>query len=217
MKKATLDQFYAENENLVHFTSKKALKRLSACGLGERVEYEEIFGELREVFIKSFNQFDPERSKFSTYFVMACHNHVTNKIEKMYRIEIRLDSLDELDGDRESGSTMDDMFNHNPMLEAEVALASELNLMRQRLSPFARILFDYSVNPPEFILQEFHAQRAQCTLATSLGLKTSHATEISLQFIANCLKNTSENPETVKCIKKAVDEVKTAVLRVTSA
>lgn len=213
MNKLPLNQFYEENENLIHFTSQKALKRFSACGLGERVEYDEIFSELREVFIKSYNQHNPEHStKFSTYYVTACHNHVTNRIEKMYRIEIKLDSLDVTVGDEESTTTfLDTLMNEDPMLEAQAILESELRHVRERLTPFAQVLLDYSVDTPDFIVQEFHAQRAQCALASSLGLKTSHSTEINLLFVATCLKSTTDNPEIVKCIKRAVDEVRHAI------
>lgn len=219
MDKQPISQFYTENESLIHFASQKALKRFAAAGLGDRIEYEEIFGNLTEVFLKSYQQFDPERSKFSTYFVTACHNFITDRMSKMFRVEMKTDSANAMaemrseDGD----DNMDELFDTDPMLEDEVALLSEVNYMRQNLSPFARILFDYSVNPPQFIIDEFRAQRAQCSLASSIGLKTNHSTEIDLHFIANCLKGTAQNPETVKHLKRAVDEVKHAVLQAVSA
>lgn len=218
MTKLPLNEFYKENENLIHFSSQKALRRFSAAGLGERVEYDEIFGELREVFVKSYNQFDPKQSKFSTYYVAATYNHITNRIEKMYRMDIKLDSFDvQVGEDDESVSLMDVVCNYDPMLEESVALESEIKHLRENLSLFAQTLLDYSINPPQFMVDEFHAQRAQCTWATSNGLKTSHSTEINLQFVANCLKMTTDNPETLKCIKRAVDEVKHAVQRAVSA
>lgn len=219
MDKQPISQFHKENESLIHFASQKALKRFSAAGLGDRIEYEEIFGNLTEIFLKSYQQYDPERSKFSTYFVTACHNFVTDRLEKMFRLEIKMEStsaMAEMRSDDGEGS-QDELFDEDPMLEDEVALESEMKFMRQNLSPFGQILFDYSINPPQFILDEFHAQRAQCALATSLGFKTSHSTEINLQFIANCLKDTASNPETVKHIKKAVEEVKHAVLQAVRA
>lgn len=211
-----LNKFYLENEKLVHFASMKALKRLSACGLGSKVEYEEIFGELNEVFLKSYRQYDPNRPgcpKFSTYFVAACHNHVTNKIEKMYRLEIKMDSIyQEIGGEESAVSLLETMESTDDSFEEDVEFQSELDFMRESLSPLAQKLLEYSVNPPQFILNEFHAQRAQCTLASSIGLKTSHAKEITLQFVANCLRDTTESPASIRYIAKAVEEVKQAVL-----
>lgn len=212
-----LNKFFQENENLIHFATQKALGRLLRSGLGDRVEYEEIYGELTEVFVRSFNQYDPERSKFSTYFVMASTNHITSKIEKMYRLEIKLDSIDATVGDEDSSALVDLMASSDTSFEDELELQSELKFMRESLSPLAVRLLDYSINPPEFIVNEFKAQRAQVALASSLGLKTSHSTEITIQFVANCLRDTTDSPETLKFIKSAVDEVKGAVLNLQRA
>ncbi len=224
MDKQPIAKFFEENESLIHFASQKALKRFSAAGMGDRVDYEEIHGNLTEIFVKSYQQFDPSRSKFSTYFVTACHNFVTDSLDKLFRLEVKIDSSSALEervamslSDSSDNIIFDEIFDEDPMFEEEVELASQVNYMREHLSPFARILFDYSINPPQFILNEFYAQRAQCALATSMGFKTFHSTEINLQFIANCLRRTTKNPETIKHIKKAVDEVKQAVLHAVSA
>lgn len=220
MDKQSIDQFHLENEKLIHFASRKALKRFAAAGLEDRIEYEEIFGNLTEIFLKSYKQFDPERSKFSTYFVSACHNFVTNQLEKMFRLEVKTDAIsafgnDSADGEKEI--QFDEALGEDPMFEDQIALESEINHMFQNLSPFAQILFKCSINPPQFVLDAFYAQRAQSALASSLGLHAWHSREIDLQFVANILGNTATNPETVKHLKKAVIEVKQAVMRTVSA
>lgn len=219
MEKLPLEQHFKENENLIHFASQKALQRFSAAGLGDRVEYEEIFCQLREVFLKTYSKFDPEKAKFSTYFVNSSTNYITNEIQRMYRQDANYVNATDFfaNSDIDDESSLDNAFGgEEAYLEEQVALESEVSLMRSGLSPLAQLLFDYSVNPLDFIIQEFHAQRAQCAFATSIGLKTSHPTEIDLRFVANCLKKTASTPAAVRFINNAVDEVKTAVLRAVS-
>lgn len=212
MDKLPLEQFFQENEKLIHFASQKASRRFAAAGLADHFDYDEIHGQLREVFIKSYHGFDPERAKFSTYFVTAATNAVTNEIERLYRYEMKtISGSQSHTGEDSEGEWFDSFADESSSTEEEVELQSEINHLRDSLSPMARTLLDYSMSPPDFVKQEFYAQRAQCAFASANGLKTSHAVEIDIKFVANCLKMTVDTPEAQRFIVNAVNEVKTAV------
>lgn len=215
MEKPSLEKFFIENESLIHFASQKALRRFAAAGLGDDVNYDDVYGQLREVFVKSYRTYDHEKAKFSTYFVTAATNAITNEISRLYR-QVKCISASQSytgDGDEDSPSLFDVIGGVESGVEDQLALESELQHLQETLSPLAKLLLSYSINPPDFIKQEFFAQRAQCTFATSIGFKTSHASEIDIRFIANCLRATVEDPKSHRFIDSAVNEVKEAVMQ----
>lgn len=214
MNKMPLEQFYAENDKLIHFAALKALKRFKGAGLGDHIEYEEVHGRLTEVFVKSYHGYDPEKATFSTYFVRAATNTITNMIESMYRLEIHTDSatgLGAYDTDDGERDRQDELFHFDAMIEEHVELEDTIDNLRQELSPFASLLLEYSINPPDFIYQEFLSQREQSKYASSIGIKTHHSMSLNLRFIANCLRGTVDTPSEMNFIKSAVLEVERAV------
>lgn len=191
-----------------------------ACGLGDRFSYDEVFGELKIIFIKSYSMFDPEKAtKFSTYFVHACQNYVTNRIEKALNREPKIDSVEDLITQFDDGTTADlfETFGEDPMVTESIALESELSFLRKRMSPLAQKLLDFSLNPPEFIKQEYFAQRARYSFASCLGMRSTCRSEIDLRFVANCLKATVNTAKAKTFIDKAVIEVEQTVMQAISA
>lgn len=219
MNKMPLDRFYAENDKLIHFATLKAIKRFKSAGLENHVEYEEIHARLTEVFIKSYRGFDPEKAYFSTYFVRAATNAITSVIEDMYRLDIKVDQASALgtyDNGESESDFEDDVFKHDPMIEQEVELQDAIKHVSRNLSPLAQTILNFTLNPPEFIQNEFLAQRAQCEFARSVGQRTFHGVNLDIRFVANCLKSTVDSPSELKSISNAVDEVKNAIEHVVS-
>ncbi|WP_151708881.1 hypothetical protein [Acinetobacter brisouii] len=213
---ANLDSFYRENEKLIHHASRKALARFAKAGLSGHVEYDDIFGTLTEVFIRCYGLVNLNKAKFSTYFMTASFNRVTNMINYMFNhVEIRTDSVYEISqsSDDESFEPFEVFFSYTPDFEQTLELDDELRAIREKLSPFAKILLDYTLNPPEFIEREYMAQRANVQFASDLGYKraTSHSRNLNLQFVANCLRSTTSNPQELSFIRKAVDELRHAI------
>lgn len=123
MDKLPLEQFFQENEKLIHFASQKASRRFAAAGLADHFDYDEIHGQLREVFIKSYHGFDPERAKFSTYFVTAATNAVTNEIERLYRYEMKtISGSQSHTGEDSEGEWFDSFADESSSAEEEVEL-----------------------------------------------------------------------------------------------
>jgi len=219
MNKMPLDQFYAENDKLIHFATLKAMKRFKSAGLENHVEYEEIYARLTEIFVKSYHGFDPEKAHFSTYFVRAATNAITSLIEDMYRLDIRVDQASALgayNNDEGESSFEDDIFKCNPMIEQEVELQDAVRHVSKNLSPLAQTILSFTLSPPKFIQDEFLAQRAQCEFARLVGQRTFHEVNLDIRFVANCLKNTVDSSSELKSISNAVDEVKNAIKHVVS-
>lgn len=220
MEKQPLEQFFQENERLIHFATVKASRRFHAAGLADHFDYDEMHCQLSEVFIKSYYSFNPERAKFSTYFVTASVNEITSEIERIFRYDIKnISGSQSHPNDEEGGGELFDVLGDESShsAEDELEMEDEINHIRKNLSPLACTLLDYSINPPDFIKQEFYAQRAQTAFASSIGLKTSNSVDIDIRFVANCLKATVDNPKAERFIVNAVNEVKSAVMRSTKA
>lgn len=84
MDRNNLGRFYADNVGLIHTVARKGFGRLS--GIGASVDYDDLFQELSEVFIKAYDGFDEDGSKFSTYFTVAA-GHKINQIAEGYELD----------------------------------------------------------------------------------------------------------------------------------
>lgn len=84
MDRKDLGRFYADNVGLIHVVARKGYGRLQ--GIGASVDYDDLFQDLSETFIKSFDGFDDDAGKFSTYFITAARNKV-NQIAEGYELD----------------------------------------------------------------------------------------------------------------------------------
>lgn len=84
MDRSKLDRFYADNVGLIHTVARKGYGRL--MGIGAAVDYDDLFQDLSEVFIKAFDGFSEENGKFSTYFTVAATNKL-NQIAEGFELD----------------------------------------------------------------------------------------------------------------------------------
>lgn len=84
MDRQNLGRFYADNVGLIHTVARKGFGRLQ--GIGASVDYDDLFQELSEVFIKAYDGFDEDNSKFSTYFTVAA-GHKINQLAEGFELD----------------------------------------------------------------------------------------------------------------------------------
>ncbi|SSS49763.1 Uncharacterised protein [Acinetobacter baumannii] len=88
----------------------------------------------------------------------------------------------------------------------------------QQLSPFAKILLKFTLNPTDFIERELLAQEAKYQLSLNTPEKNEsrgpRRRKLNLSFVANCIMKTAETNKEKRFIRDAVKEVEEAVTRV---
>lgn len=77
----SVDTFYADNVGLVQSLANKYYGRMTA--LGATMTFDDVMQELSLVFVKSYELFDADKCKFSTYFTRAAQNRINHIAEKL--------------------------------------------------------------------------------------------------------------------------------------
>jgi RNA polymerase sigma factor (sigma-70 family) len=165
MDRANLGRFYADNIGLIRMVAAKCVGRLRAIGTG--MEFEDVVSELTIVFVKSYDLFDHEQGKFSTYFMRSAYNHVNKLAERHERsIEFMSRSVEEM------SSWSDDEMDVSEMIPCVQPTQEDVLAHRQsvvdalsELSPLATTVISMTVNPPQFIENEFEAANAHIDYA----------------------------------------------------
>lgn len=190
MERCNLDKFYAENTGLIHDVARKGYGRLQAIGASEG--YEDLVQELSITFIKAYEQFEPERGEFSTYFVRSAYNRM-NKIAaefELERCEAGVRSFEEIDAltDCEDASFLD-VIASNVLTPEQVAInRSMLERLDKILSPLAREIALWIVVPPEFVGSELNAHQAHVDYARSKGHERRNKTHLGMSFICDMME-----------------------------
>lgn len=211
------EQLFQDHHRLLHHIARKSIGRL--IQVGYQIEYEEVYAILCEVFLKVLTHWRSEDSKLSTYLTVACNNHITAMIRDKIRrgsmiLESDLSQFND-EGEEFENNLFVDNGSHHILKDYEVIQA--LLVEAENMSPFAKILLEYTLNPPEFIEREFLAQEAKHEFSATVESEkraTRRVKSLNLNFVAKCLEKTATNPEAKKFIQRAIKEVQTAALRV---
>lgn len=201
---------------LVHHLARQNISRFK--NVGYDMDLEELTAVFFEVFMLAAQKWDEEQGKFTTYLTWACTNKVTAMLKKHFRhkgeanrvtYEHEMATASDED-DRESGL---EIFGESDTafgaMEIKQALAEEM----KHISPFARLLIEYTLCPPEFIERELAAQEAKHELSLDMQGESYRRKSLNIGFVANCLLKTASSPSAKRFIRNAVNEAKSAVLR----
>lgn len=193
MDRKDLDRFYADNVRLIHTVARKGYGRLQQ--IGASTDYDDLFQELTEVFIKSFDLFDESCGyQFSSYFVRAAYNKINRIAEgfEVERIDLGIRSIEELSDNTEDGLDLEERIAGNAPTPDEIYEANETaNALFSQLSPVAAMVVGMAIDPPCFIETEFEAAVAHAEYARSQGVERRARGSINTSFICNVLEKTT--------------------------
>ena len=223
MDKEQLSQFYKENKNLVHFAVTKEIGRFSWMygNSNANVCHEELFAQLSEVFLKACKSWNPEESKFSTYFMTSAHNHVSYMLTRAsknvpftdYTMDIAIRKAPE-----DAIYMTEDIFEdqENDQL-AQFELAISLKAAVSNASPMAQRVLGYIINPPDWIKAEADAKHCKSMMSVEGKNAANRTPEINLRFVCGLmLKSYEGNVEAKSFIRQAQREVSDLIRKVAS-
>jgi RNA polymerase sigma factor (sigma-70 family) len=189
----TAEQYYLENQGLIHTVCKKVSGRVKSAHIP--MEYEDIFQELSIIFLKALAKFDVDRGgKFSTYFIRSAYNRLNKIIEKEAGLQIGLGliSIDQPMG--ESDDEMDgfDIASNDLCPESRAICDNYFNTQYKRLSKNAKNVIEWFINPPAFIQEEIDKRNEKAMIGRSQGISThrvafTSATVLTIYVRANRL------------------------------
>jgi RNA polymerase sigma factor (sigma-70 family) len=186
--------FYKANVGLVHSVSRKGFARLTAARVG--IDYEDVFQEMSMVFLKAYQGFDESRGfKFSTYFYMAAYNRLnawaTDMIdERVKHGVVSIDELNEAAG--EDISLSESLFVDDTTPEDYVRAVQLLTHIKNKLSPLAGLILEWSIEPPQEVMQQIQAAQVNADYGRSRGLNSRCMAKPSPRYIAGFIRMISD-------------------------
>lgn len=213
------EKLFEDHDKLLHHLAYRNIGRLTAVGIS--MDKDELYAIFCEVFVVAIQTWDETKGKLTTYLTTACLNKVSWLLKK-YRLGENRTEFESViahrlnKGDEEFSIDIfidEQSYTEIGNYELMDALKDEI----AHLSPFAKILLEYTLNPPEFIERELQAQEAKHQFSTELNLDSRKCPRkvLNLNFVANCLIKTAESNQAKNFIRKATKEVEAAVMRVT--
>ena len=207
MNGAELNSFYKENVGLVHFVARKSYGRLQR--MGATIEYEDLVQDMSMIFIRSVELFDAERGKFSTYFVQAAYFEL-RRIEEVFateRIELKIKSVEEMASNAEEGEiNLWDVIGSDDLpvdefVDAKLTVAK----MESELSPLAKKILEWSVQPPEEIKREYDAKAHHAQFARSLGFAVRNREPAAFGLACEMLELSGYRRSDVNCARAQLE------------
>lgn len=195
MNRDSLAQYYSDNVGLIHVVAAKAHRRVLA--VGGAYDYNDLYQDLTEVFIKSYDQFNDNLGwKFSTYFTAAAYNRVNRVVGKIVaeRVDHKVKSTQEIASRGEDGSEIFDLEDASQNPEAAAASSEMIELMLDSLSPLAQEIISLTIDPPDFMERELDASIAHSAISREQGGKLRSGQSITVQFVCSVLDKTNMIP-----------------------
>lgn len=186
--------FYKANVGLVHSVSRKGFARLTAAKVG--IDYEDVFQEMSMVFLKAYQGFDQSRGfKFSTYYYMAAYNRLnawaTDMIdERVKHGVVSIDELNEAGG--EEMSLSETLLVDDTTPEDNVRAMQLLTHIKNKLSPLAGLILQWSIEPPPEVVQQIQAAQMNADYGRSRGLNSRCMAKPSPRYIAGFIRMISD-------------------------
>lgn len=215
MEKVDSEAYYAKNIGLVHHLARKGFGRLQ--GIGAAMPYDDMVQELSIVFLRAYELFDPNMgNKFSTYFTFAAYNRINKIVEgfEIERVRLNIRSVEEIDSytDHEDSSSFAETV---PCTRQQPDEAYEAERTAQdiygNLSPLAKLIVGWLIEPPAFVLSEFAKAQAHVEYSKSLGHSKRAVTGLRILFICDLIRLVSDVSKSE--IGYARDELKTIIDR----
>ncbi|MCG5512778.1 sigma factor [Ectothiorhodospira shaposhnikovii] len=179
---------YENNLGLILHIARKCHARILACHIP--MEFDDVVQEISLTWLMARDKFDPDAGfRFSTYFVKSAYTGINRLVETQTRLTTF--SYDEPMGDDQEGSTMLDLFESDiPGPEAEYDREAQYERNCRSLSKLALTALNWLIDPPDFVMDEYRAMRAQADMAQRQGFATRCAKDVDLVLILNCLCKT---------------------------
>lgn len=170
MNKPDISRYYADNIGLVHTVARKGYGRMQA--IGAAIDYNDLVQDMSIVFIKTYELWDEDKGKFSTYFMYSAFNEL-NKTAKKFEIErlhLKVESVEEMSDSSEdqidisetiacSGDTPEQALEFKMMVEDAL----------RGLSPVANKIVEWLINPPDELEHEREARICHASMARDMG------------------------------------------------
>ena len=186
----TIERLVYKIANQVYFN------RVMAAHLQHRITLEDLVQEgalTWTVCMERYNPEDDKGAKFSTYLAQACWQNLNRAVDRVGNMKSgeqqTFTSLDDFAGP-ESDTELHELIPGTALDDGEavVALAERLERARRRLSPMARLVYDWMYDPPEWILEEVEAARQQVALADAKGVGKSKHLPADFTLVARIVK-----------------------------
>jgi len=178
------DIAFRDYERLVHKMANDGYRKLMASGV--RVEREDLFQELAEVFVHASKKFDANRGfKFTTYYCMACHNHIVRLIQARYRLSAppEMVSLDST-GD---GSLAETIPDESENVEQAMVRVADLQTRMDSLSKLTRSVVQAIESNQEELMRCLNGVRARVEYGKQRGIIEPAPRKLGIGIIATAL------------------------------
>jgi DNA-directed RNA polymerase specialized sigma24 family protein len=188
MDKNNLAQYYSDNVGLVHHVAQKGYGRLQA--IGASIEYDDVVQDMSMVFIKAYQIWDEEKSKFSTYYINAAINEL-NKIAKKFeteRLELKIKSVEEMDHGNEDVNVAETIACDRDTPERALESNRLIQAVVSGLSPLAEAMVEWMLSPPDWVERELAAKQIHAEMARDMGHKRRAVSECSIGFVCDMLE-----------------------------
>lgn len=194
---ADVNQYYKANVGLVHQVSRKGWARLQKAGVA--MDYDDVFQEMSCVFLKCCEGFDDEKGfKFSTYFYMGAYNRLNKWAQDLIveRLEHGVVSIEEMNHGAEDELSLEDVimkdYNTPDRTYAATQFVAYLN---RKLSPVAKLIVDWSIEPPNELMAEIEKIHANAEYGRSLGMNTRCFTQLNPKIVGTFIVMVSDVTE----------------------
>jgi hypothetical protein len=162
--------------------------------MGASLDYDDVFGDVREAFLAAHAKFDPEQGfEFCTYFGRAAFNKIGRvaAIVQEERIENGVRSFEELTTDEDMAAVeriASDAKTPEQFLEQRQEAAAAIGKLTDGLSPIARLIVEWVVSPPPALLAEIAKHEAYANHSRSLGVACRNGAGVNISFICKFLR-----------------------------
>lgn len=213
-----VNQLFLDHQKWLYDLAFRNIGRLTQVSYP--IDVDELYSIFCEVFMDCVSgRWNQEKGKLTTYLFHACRNKVSDMIDKHFHMEIHTKKESEMVRIDEDGSERNGLESiagsADDLAIDEYLLMEALSKEAENLSPFARLLLEYTLNPPDFIERELLAQEAKHDLSLTMdGVSTYRRHFLSLSFVAKCMTKTMEQQITRSQVVRAMNEVKSAVIAV---
>lgn len=167
------------------------------------MEYEDIFQDLNEVFIKAFDRFDEAVGvRFSTYFITSAYNELNKKAKSFEaeRLTLGMRSVEEINSlaEDEDGIGFEEKIASDSATPEQTLIArSAIDKWFNDLSPVAAMIAGLTLDPPEFIEREFYGAMSHAEMSRELGVERRARGSLNVGFVCSVLEKTTGMPPRV--------------------
>lgn len=148
--------------------------------------------------------------------VMSEDGKVGKWVREFSQVHAGLSSIEEMsDRSREDGckSAVEIIASDCLTPDQEVELSDTLNSIMGNLSPLARMIMQYTIEPPDFIEREFSAQESHAEFAREKNLPRRCRGSLNVSFVCSVLKKAAGRGPMLNQIKEARLEIAAVVKR----